>query len=700
VADLYGQAAGQFTSGGNEPDGYLEIMAQAVGLWTIVADGTASGLIVRGVLVTQLGTYLDVTGTTTGAVTQLGAHVDVTGTVPADATQLGVHLDVDRVIPINVTQAGLTLDVDKIVPANVTQLLLLVDAKVRRRLTSTYCWEFHIYNRAGTYLGYLDGAYNKSYAAELNDCGGGQFSIHADDPDATSTNIAVGNLVTVRYANQDVGTWVMEDIDEVLVGQGEDEEKVITVSGRGAISLLEDGIVYPSDIEDFNTTERAFEAVPKAEIFVTLWDEFVDRGGGDMTPDFTDEIDSDSAAWEDTATLSFRAGQTLLDVMRHLAALGIDFTIDPDRTLSCRPEAGSDLSASVVFRHGHNLIACARKTMGGNVTNAVLGEGSGVFVETEDATSISARGRREGYVPARNTADSTQVGVSNTVILNEYKNPPTAIQLAVLDDQSYPFITYNLGDTVRVEVPDEISADYRILAITMKERTNPCDLAIVLELNSMEAEYIIKLNRALQASLQAVHVSPAATSNVAVTDSAQLVSSSGVGMGDDAIKEQHVDWGTSATQVSAVDVPILDAGGYFTAAEVEAALQELAAGSATPPDTITDAMIDWGTGAGQVSAVDVPIADAGSYLAASEVETALQEIAAGTVFQTLHYTGGTITGGTQVWTFGTVVPAAGVWAVGNMVWNASPVAGGTIGWVCVTAGTPGTWQAFGSIWNA
>jgi hypothetical protein len=44
-------------------------------------------------------------------------------------------------------------------------------------------------------------------------------------------------------------------------------------------------------------------------------------------------------------------------------------------------------------------------------------------------------------------------------------------------------------------------------------------------------------------------------------------------------------------------------------------------------DGINDTHIDWGTGANQVSAVDVPIADAGSYFSpATEVETALQEI--------------------------------------------------------------------------
>jgi hypothetical protein len=42
-------------------------------------------------------------------------------------------------------------------------------------------------------------------------------------------------------------------------------------------------------------------------------------------------------------------------------------------------------------------------------------------------------------------------------------------------------------------------------------------------------------------------------------------------------------------------------------------------------------------------------------------------------------------------------PVSGTWAVGDKVWNFTPTAGGYIGWVCVTAGTPGTWKEFGTI---
>ncbi len=47
--------------------------------------------------------------------------------------------------------------------------------------------------------------------------------------------------------------------------------------------------------------------------------------------------------------------------------------------------------------------------------------------------------------------------------------------------------------------------------------------------------------------------------------------------------------------------------------------------------------------------------------------------------------------------YAAAAPTTGTWAVGERVWNSAPTAGGTMGWVCVTAGTPGTWKTFGAV---
>lgn len=45
----------------------------------------------------------------------------------------------------------------------------------------------------------------------------------------------------------------------------------------------------------------------------------------------------------------------------------------------------------------------------------------------------------------------------------------------------------------------------------------------------------------------------------------------------------------------------------------------------------------------------------------------------------------------------TGIPAVGTWVKGDILWNYSPTAGGYVGWVCITGGTPGTWKGFGLI---
>jgi len=48
-------------------------------------------------------------------------------------------------------------------------------------------------------------------------------------------------------------------------------------------------------------------------------------------------------------------------------------------------------------------------------------------------------------------------------------------------------------------------------------------------------------------------------------------------------------------------------------------------------------------------------------------------------------------------TYGTAAPTTGTWTTFAKSWNSAPAAGGKIGWVCVTGGSPGTWKAWGPI---
>jgi len=47
--------------------------------------------------------------------------------------------------------------------------------------------------------------------------------------------------------------------------------------------------------------------------------------------------------------------------------------------------------------------------------------------------------------------------------------------------------------------------------------------------------------------------------------------------------------------------------------------------------------------------------------------------------------------------FGSDVPSVGTWEAGDIIYDSTPSAGGHAGWICTTAGSPGTWKTFGNI---
>ncbi len=47
--------------------------------------------------------------------------------------------------------------------------------------------------------------------------------------------------------------------------------------------------------------------------------------------------------------------------------------------------------------------------------------------------------------------------------------------------------------------------------------------------------------------------------------------------------------------------------------------------------------------------------------------------------------------------YSTAAPTSGSWNISDIFINSAPSAGGYVGWICITSGTPGTWKEFGQI---
>jgi hypothetical protein len=62
-----------------------------------------------------------------------------------------------------------------------------------------------------------------------------------------------------------------------------------------------------------------------------------------------------------------------------------------------------------------------------------------------------------------------------------------------------------------------------------------------------------------------------------------------------------------------------------------------------------------------------------------------------------QYLGLGVAADSRLYTTASAAPTTGAHARGEIVFNNAPSAAGKVGWVCVTAGTPGTWKPFGAI---
>jgi len=133
--------------------------------------------------------------------------------------------------------------------------------------------------------------------------------------------------------------------------------------------------------------------------------------------------------------------------------------------------------------------------------------------------------------------------------------------------------------------------------------------------------------------------SSAVDENITIFDSTtgKLIKDSGINISAIIANTAKVTESTAVGDTDSIDLTLST---YTITADVKA-------------DGINDTHIDWGTGANQVSALDLPIADSTDYFVGTEVETALSEIGRENAYADSPglMTGGEITEGTNAGTF-------------------------------------------------
>lgn len=498
-------AAGASVSAGQANLGGIFFLSNASG--ASISAGSAGTLgVVHGRRVTALDTLVDAASGET-RVTEVVIEADGVNNGIARVTELGLTVDALHWSPPQVTELVLKADAAS-TEKRVTALALQVDGVGGQEMGLLNCWEFHVYDRWGVYLAYLDGATDKAYAVELNQPGAGSFKLHSRDPKATPENLKVGNLVMVRYRNVDIGGFTIDSVSREISSE---VDFWYTVTGRGFLGTLDWAMIYPTDSEP---DERTFTGQTRAGILLQLYNEFVLRGGGMLSPDFSAQNDSLGGFWPDTNSLKFRVGDSVLSAAQQLCALGMDLYVTPQRVLRAVPLSGSDKQNEILFVLGKNLLTWGRDLTATELVNAVYGVAEDATLETVESANIAEYGRRESMLQAGNMVGLDQLQAATQRLLTERGDVQTSLKLTVALDEYFPVLDYNLGDVVRIDIPGIVDAGYRIWGLSIREKDSPCNLEVELEVGSLLLDYQVRLARAFDASQQ-IGIGPAASTQLA-----------------------------------------------------------------------------------------------------------------------------------------------------------------------------------------
>lgn len=342
-----------------------------------------------------------------------------------------------------------------------------------------------------TVLGILPAAESHLYLA-LNEPGSGELKIPMMSTLADS--VGSGMFAQASYRGAVRGGFFVENISKGLADSAEGAGQQLSISGRGALALLDDAIVWD---DGTGSSTRDFVSMTKAEILITLIDEAQARGALlNLTYDFTSSLDSDGETWVDSETYQLNVGKSLLDVVRDFAKTGIDFDVTPNAgefVLSAYMLGkGSDQSETVYFRTGMNCEEITSDERGDKIENALRVAYKSGYISVSDAVSIAARRRRERLLDvkvAQTTASATTIGAAKIELS---KDPKKSISVKIYDGKGpRAFVDYDLGDYIMLDV-EGVETRYRIFGI-QPDWAGDQFSDVIVELNSILYENDIQM---------------------------------------------------------------------------------------------------------------------------------------------------------------------------------------------------------------
>jgi hypothetical protein len=359
--------------------------------------------------------------------------------------------------------------------------------------------EIRIYDRNnfGTLLAILENAYGIGISLELDGAGAGAFSLHASDPKATDVNLAHGNLVRVYYDGIERCAFLIEQVDEVVLGEGEESVQTLAITGRGPFALLEGAIVYPPDWPIRDPLLTSYVDKTPGYILADQITKAVARGALlSMTADFTDTVDSNGELWPETFTMDVEPGITVMSLLDQFVTMGYNAYVTSGIKLKVYVSRGIDRTlgqAPTVFRQGYNLYSKTRKSSSASVkTIALVAADTGL---SEFATGSSFP-RRETFMNATNQDISTagRAAALALALLSEASEGFDSVVESIYD-VSEVFEDFDIGDWVYVDIPGKYDMErFRVRAITMTVEDEGT-VTWTVAFNSLYYEWSIRVKR-------------------------------------------------------------------------------------------------------------------------------------------------------------------------------------------------------------
>lgn len=244
--------------------------------------------------------------------------------------------------------------------------------------------------------------------------------------------------------------WVLDDDESTRISDDPDSED-IRFAFRSLPAVLAEAVVIPSGGIGATPAEWAFDADTPGLIFKTLFDSAQGRGllQGITLANGVDLATEDAAgsAWPESTTQTYRAGTSLLDVLKSLTDLGLVEWRMNGRSLELHQTGGGlDRTLDVALRPTRDVTSAPLVRTRRDIATAAVVEGADGETVRRTQT-LTGRRAREVYV-AQSSAPSTALNQVGDLYLAAHAAPNAQIthELTDGDDSPVPWRDYRCGD--------------------------------------------------------------------------------------------------------------------------------------------------------------------------------------------------------------------------------------------------------------